>query len=162
MGYNTTNKTDNPYFRARIDAAKYNDKLSSREGASEMIGCSVSTLSDYELGLTKSIPPDRVCKMADLYHAPELKGMYCLTECPIGMNLPLSGQIKTIERIAIQINLGLTPKGTEQIKEALLDIASDGKITDDEKPRLASILGELTMLQRSIDDLRLIAEKYIH
>lgn len=160
MGFGTTNGAENSYFRARKEASKYNEKLSSREGAAELIGCSVSTLSDYELGLTKNVPPDRVCKMADLYCAPELKGLYCLNECPIGRDLPISGQLKTIEQIAIQINRGLSNQSIERIKLDLLDIASDGKVTDDEKPKLASILDDLTRLQRGIDDLRVLAEKF--
>jgi transcriptional regulator with XRE-family HTH domain len=159
MGFGSTNNVENQYFRARKEAAKHNERLSSREGAAELIGCSVSTLSDYELGLTKNVPPDRVCKMADLYYAPELKGLYCLHECPIGRDLPISGQLKTIEQIAIQINRGLSTQSIERIKLDLLDIASDGKVSDDEKPKLASILDDLTQLQRAIDDLRVLAEK---
>ena len=35
------------YFQCRKEAAKYNDRLSSREGASEMLNVSVSSLSNY-------------------------------------------------------------------------------------------------------------------
>lgn len=41
---------ENIYFRCRKEAAKYNDKLNSRESAAEMLGVSVSSLADYELG----------------------------------------------------------------------------------------------------------------
>lgn len=34
------------YFQCRKEAAKYNDRLSSREGASEMLNVSVSSLSN--------------------------------------------------------------------------------------------------------------------
>ena len=53
------------YFQCRKEAAKYNDRLSSREGASEMLNVSVSSLSNYELGLTP-VPTDVVVRMADL------------------------------------------------------------------------------------------------
>lgn len=153
------NASENAYFRARKDAAIRNERLSSREGAAELIGCSVSTLSDYELGLTKTVPPDMVCKMADLYCAPELKGLYCANECPIGRDLPISTQIRTIEQITIQITRGLSGNTVEQIKDSLLEIAEDGEIRDDELPKLKSILEKLTNLQRGIDDLRVLAEK---
>lgn len=54
------------YFQCRKEAAKYNDRLSSREGASEMLNVSVSSLSNYELGLTP-VPTDVVVRMADLF-----------------------------------------------------------------------------------------------
>ncbi len=51
---------ENIYFRCRKEAAKYNDKLNSRESAAEMLGVSVSSLADYELGNTKVVPVDKV------------------------------------------------------------------------------------------------------
>ena len=44
---------ENIYFASRKNAAKYNDKLNSREAAAEMLGFSPSTLANYELGVTK-------------------------------------------------------------------------------------------------------------
>ena len=70
------------YFQCRKEAAKYNDRLSSREGASEMLNVSVSSLSNYELGLTP-VPTDVVVRMADLYGAPELEACYCKNDCPM-------------------------------------------------------------------------------
>lgn len=55
MGRRPTKAADNPFCIARLEAAKYNDRLLSKEGASEFLGVSVSTLSDYELGITKAI-----------------------------------------------------------------------------------------------------------
>lgn len=56
---------ENVWFRARKKAASYNDKLNSREGASEAIGIAPSTLAEYELGITKCIPPDKAVLMAE-------------------------------------------------------------------------------------------------
>lgn len=56
-------------------AAEYDDRLSSREGAAESLGMSVSALADAELGLTKCMPVDKAVLMADRYNAssaPEL------------------------------------------------------------------------------------------
>ena len=50
MGTNPTKAADNIYCRCRKEAAKYNDKLNSRDGAAELLGISASTLADYELG----------------------------------------------------------------------------------------------------------------
>ena len=54
MGSNPTKAANNMYCKCRLAAAKYNDKLNSREGAAEMLGLSSSTLASYELNLTKS------------------------------------------------------------------------------------------------------------
>ena len=80
MGKDSTKGNDNVYFRARKEAATYNERLFSREGAAELLGISVSTLADYELGNTKVVPVDKVVLMADLYNCPELKYGYCKCE----------------------------------------------------------------------------------
>lgn len=76
MGRDAIKAGENPCFQCRKEAAKYNDKLNSREGAAEMLGVSVSSLADYELSITKVIPVDKVVLMAELYNAPELKAWY--------------------------------------------------------------------------------------
>lgn len=76
MGRDAMKAGENICFRCRKQAAKYNDRLSSREGAAELLGVSVSSLADYELGNTKVIPVDKIVLMADLYGAPELKLWY--------------------------------------------------------------------------------------
>ena len=68
MGRGPTNENTNMYFQARKKAATYNERLWSREGAAELLGISVSTLADYELGNTKVVPVDKVVLMADLYN----------------------------------------------------------------------------------------------
>ena len=60
MGRDAMKACENPCFRCRKEAAKYNDRLNSREGAAELLGVSVSSLADYELGITKVIPVDKV------------------------------------------------------------------------------------------------------
>ena len=66
MGRDAAKACENQCFRCRKEAAKYNKKLDSREGAAEMLGISVSSLADYELGNTKVIPVDKVVLMADI------------------------------------------------------------------------------------------------
>lgn len=90
------------YFQCRKEAAKYNDRLSSREGASEMLNVSVSSLSNYELGLTP-VPTDVVVRMADLYGAPELEACYCKNDCPIGKRQNIATKIRGIEQITCSL-----------------------------------------------------------
>lgn len=64
------------FCQARYEAAKSNERLSSREGAVEEIGIDRTRLARIELGST--IPyQEEVLLMADCYKAPELKGNYC-------------------------------------------------------------------------------------
>ena len=75
------------FCQARYEAAKSNERLSSREGAAEEIGIDRTRLARIELGST--IPyQEEVLLMADCYKAPELKGNYCREMCPLGKNMP--------------------------------------------------------------------------
>ena len=156
-GYEFSN--DNVYFRSRKSAAKYNDKLYSREGAAELLGISSSTLSDYELGLTKTIPPDMVVKMADLYNAPDLCNRYCNRECPIGSRLNISDEIPTLDRVVLKLVNVLDDDNINDIKKKLLSIAEDGKITKDELEVIDEIEKRLSKVSRSISELMLICKK---
>lgn len=77
MGRNPIKENQNPYFRARKQAAEWDARLESRERASELIGIAAYTLADYELGNVKRVPADKVLIMADLYNAPWLLSNYC-------------------------------------------------------------------------------------
>lgn len=150
---------DNVYFRARKRAAEYNDRLNSKEGAAELLGVSPSTLSNYELGLTKAVPVDNVVLMADLYGCPELKTLYCKNECPIGKAMPLATEVSGIEGIALRMMLGFDPEELRQMQKSLAEIAADGVISDDEKPELEKILKKLDELSMIISELKLAGEK---
>jgi transcriptional regulator with XRE-family HTH domain len=150
---------ENPYFRCRKQAATYNEKLSSREGAAELLGLSPSTLANYELGVTKQVPPDAVVMMADLYRAPELKGHYCAHECPIGRGMPIATKVSGIELIAVRVLKALSQGDVDEAKTKLIDIAQDGKITDDEIPTLKWLLSYLDSVARALGELRLTCQK---
>lgn len=149
----------NVYFRARKGAAAYNERLFSREGAAELLGISVSTLADYELGSTKVVPVDKVVLMADLYNCPELKTGYCKYECPIGKTMPLATQVSGIEGIALRLIREFDTENVRQMKKSLIDIAADGVISEDEKPILESILKKLDELAVAISEMKLLGEK---
>lgn len=155
-------ENDNVYFRARKNAAIYNDKLYSREGASELIGVSSSTLADYELGITKVVPVDKVVIMADLYNCPELKTGYCKHECPIGKTMPIATQVKSIEGIALRIIREFDSEKINDMEQSLVDIAEDGIISEDEKPVLADILKRLDALAEVISEMKLVGEKALN
>ena len=129
MGRHPTKAANNPFCKARIDAAKYNDSLFSKEKAAEFLGISVSTLSDYELGVTKTVPPDMVLKMADLYNAPELENYYSTNVCPLGGDM------------------------------TKVDIVEDGTIDESEKADLQRVLSNLEELEQIACSLKLWVKK---
>lgn len=161
MGNGCSKDMQNVYFRARKDASLYNERLSSREGAAEMLGVSASTLADYELGITKFVPVDKVVLMADLYNCPELKTGYCKNECPIGKHIPLATSVSGIEGIALRILKGMDSDEVKNIQKSLIDIASDGVITEDEKPVLKEIIQKLEEMALAISELKLVGEKVL-
>ena len=161
MGNDCTKEIQNVYFRARKNAALYNEKLFSREGAAELLGISTSTLADYELGITKFVPVDKVVLMADLYNCPELKTGYCKNECPIGKHIPLATSVSGIEGIALRILKGMDSDEVKNIQKSLIDIASDGVITGEEKPVLKEIIQKLEEMALAISELKLVGEKVL-
>lgn len=156
MGRYPTKAADNMFCKARMEAAKYNEKLRSKEGAAEMLGVSASTLSDYELGLTKNVPPDMVIKMADLYNAPELQNFYCTEMCPLGCDMPKT-EIENLDRLTIRALSSF--RKLEESKEILLDITEDGRIDDGEKDLMADVLDNLKEISCIAENLKIWAKK---
>lgn len=161
MGKGPINENNNVYFKARKKAAAYNERLYSREGAAELLGISVSTLADYELGNTKVIPVDKVVLMADLYNSPELITGYCMKECPVHGFLPLATEEKSIQGIALRLLRGFNEDELKHMKEDLIEITEDGFISADEVPKLKEILNKLDKMAETISEIKIIGEKYI-
>lgn len=157
MGTNPTKAADNIYCKCRKEAAKWNDKLNSREGASELLGVSVSSLSDYELGITKFVPVDKVVLMADLYNAPELKNHFCVHDCPIGQCSMHQLEIAELDRVTLNVLSSF--RKINEVRDTLMDITDDGIITDNEKPKLQEVLITLDSIVKRSQELRLWAEK---
>lgn len=162
MGRDAKKAAGNPWYEARINAAKYDDRLSSREGAAERLGMSASSVADAELGLTKFMPVDKAVLMADAYNAPHLLNHYCLNECPIGCRRPLSDEDPDIDRVTVRLLKNLKVSQLNDIKEKLLDIAEDGVITDDEKPELKEVMAYLNELARVLSELQTVSQKVLN
>ena len=161
MGKGPMNENVNVYFKARKKAAIYNERLYSREGAAELLGISVSTLADYELGNTKVVPVDKVVLMADLYNAPELITGYCMRECPVHGFLPLATEEKNIQGIALRLLRGFNEDELKVMKEDLIEITEDGVISCEEIPKLEEILSKLEVMAQIISEMKIAAERCI-
>ena len=97
--------------------------------------------------------------MADLYNAPELKYGYCKHECPIGKMMPLATKVNGIEGIALRMIQEFDADKLKVMKNNLVSIASDGVISDDEKPEMESILQKLYEMAVVISEMKLVGEK---
>ena len=146
---------ENIYFRCRKEAAKYNDKLNSRESASELLGVSVSSLADYELGNTKVVPVDKVVLMSDLYNAPQLLNGYCARECPIGCRKDTATEIQPIERTTLGLLNLLQNDKLGRFMSALTSIAADGQVSEDEKSKMTEIVAYLNEVRVLVEELNL-------
>ena len=161
MGKGSIIENNNVYFKARKKAAAYNERLYSREGAAELLGISVSTLADYELGNTKVVPVDKVVLMADLYNSPELITGYCMRECPVHGFLPLATEEKSIQGIALRLLKRFNENELEHMKEDLIEITEDGIISREELPKLKVILEKLEKIAEIISEMKIAGEKCI-
>lgn len=146
-----TKAAQNIWCIARLEAAKCNEKLSSREGAAEELGIDRTRLARIELGSVRPYPEEALL-MADLYNAPELRNLFCKKECPLGCDLP-DWKLEDLDRITVKAIVSF--RKITETKESLLDIVEDGIITDDEKPKLDVILKNLDELATVSQNLKI-------
>jgi hypothetical protein len=151
--------TDTVYKKARIEASNFNDKLSSREGASELLGVSTSSLLNYETGVCKQIPPDVVVKMAEIYNTGELMNYYCCNECPIGEHSVQKIEIMDVRGLTLNIVSCL--KNSGPIENNLIEIFKDGVVSEDEKPKLQETVNNLDEISKYAQSLKVQVMKYL-
>lgn len=156
MGRRPTKAADNPFCKARLEAAKYNERFFSKEYAAEQLHISAGQLQDYELGITKCIPPDNILRMADIYNAPELRYMYCREMCPLGDNIPKI-EDEDLDRISLRALSSF--RKISEAKELLLDITADGIIEEEEKADLDRIMKILDEVNGISQNLKVWIEK---
>ena len=157
MGRDCGKSGENVYFRARKEAAKKDARLSSREGAAELLGVSASTIADYELGNTKVVPVDKVALMADLYACPELKTLYC----PIGCGMPFATKAGSLEGITVRFLKEFDPKKLEDIRAVLISIAADGVVDPSEEPEFTVIMRMMDSLALALSEAKLVGERVL-
>lgn len=153
---NITAKTSsNVFYKARCEAAKHNEPLSSREGAADIMSIDRGRLYRIESGIANPYP-EEIHLMADLYKAPELENYYCTNICPLGGDMP-KADISTLDRIAIRALDSF--RKLSNTRELLLDITADGVITEDEKDDLQKIIENLEALEAVAQNLKIWAKK---
>lgn len=156
MAKTATKAADNVFYKARMTAAKWNDRLSSREGASEVTGLDRTRIAYIELGTI--IPyPEEILILADCYNAPELCNHHCSRLCPIGRQTVEPLEVKELEAVTLQLLSAI--RGLPKLTDDLVDIVEDGKIDDSEREGMESILKQLRKAASRIKTLELVYEK---
>lgn len=153
---NITAKTSsNVFYKARCEAAKHNEQLSSREGAAGMMSINSGRLYRIEKGTTCPYP-EEIRLMADLYDAPELENLYCTEICPLGYGMQKVA-IEDLDRISVRALAAF--RRMDQTAGLLLDITEDGVVTEDEEPALKKVLDHLEELEAITQGLKMWVKK---
>lgn len=145
----------NTFYKARCTASAHNERLSSREGAADIMAIDRGRLYRIESGIVNPYP-EEIHLMADLYNAPELENYYCTNMCPLGCGLP-KAEVLDIDRITVKA-LSIF-RHLDKTKDKLLDITGDGMISEDERPELEQVLSELEELERVTQNLKIWVKK---
>ena len=146
----------NRYYLARMAAAERNERMSSREGASEETGIDRKRMQRIEIG-TLNPYPEEVLLMADAYHAPELLNYHCSRCCPIGQRTVPRAGASELDRITVKCLNAL-----EEIKgvgKELLQIVQDGTLTADEVPQMENLLGGIQRIATVALEIQIYLDK---
>ncbi|MCD7824585.1 MAG: XRE family transcriptional regulator [Clostridiaceae bacterium] len=145
----------NVFFKARCEASKQNEQLSSREGAADIMSIDRGRLYRIESGIANPYP-EEIHLMADLYNAPELENYYCTNLCPLGGNIP-KAEIANLDRITVRTLSAFRKLG--DTKELLLDITEDGVIDESEMADMKKVLKNLEELEQITQSMKLWIKK---
>lgn len=145
----------NIFYKARSEASKHNEQLSSRSGASELMCIDQGRLHRIESGVANPYP-EEVRLMADLYNAPELENHYCTNICPLGDGKP-KAEVADLDRISLVAIAAF--RKLASLEGTLIDIAGDGVISEDEKPALRRIIASMEELEAVTQNLKIWARK---
>jgi hypothetical protein len=154
-----TKDPSNVFYSARTDAAKQNDRLSSRYSAGIELGIDYARMNAIETG-TKDPYPDEVVMMAELYHAPELMPIYCSQHCMVGRcNHAPEVELQDLDRCVIAVVHGL--RHPDEVIDELLDVAADGAITTNEQAQVDDVIAYLDKIVSAAAQLRLYVAKNV-
>lgn len=156
MPKQSTMCADNEFYKARIAATSCNDRLASREGASEETGIDRTRLARIELEQITPYP-EEVVLMADTYDAPQLTNHYCSKICPLGKKTVPAAEMRSLDRLTICIVTALGE--TSKIRETILEVAKDGNITPDEYDQVAQIATALERIEVVAQETKLFISK---
>ena len=124
-----------------------------------MLGVSEDVVKATEMSLYRHMPVEVAVKMADVYNAPELLNTYCMYECPIGCNKPISDEPIEVDRATVKLTQILRKETVQAFKHKLQDIAMDGVISDDELDEFNEVVDSLKDVSKIISQLEIIRDR---
>ena len=151
-------EVDTTYKFARLNAARYNDKLKSREGAAELLYINPTTLARYELG-TLNVSNEMALLMSEIYNAPELIPWYCKNECGIGRNSKFEIEVKELPITVLQFKSKM--EKSRDYANTLIAMYEDGVLDNRELEELSSIREKVLEVQVNIADFILSVDKLL-
>ncbi len=131
-----TKASGNVFYKARIEASSWNERLSSREGAAEETGLDRTRLAYIELN-TVNPHPEEVLILSDTYNAPELCNHYCAKVCPLGIKTVAEVEVTELEKAVLRLLYAF--QALPKVRESLIEIAANGVIDDNERSRMEDI-----------------------
>ena len=146
----------NMYLEYRSRASKDNSTLRTRAEAAEILGISESSLSNYETGRTKVVPPEMVAQMARLYNAPELRNIYCSRVCPVGCRTRLAVHEPAIEQAVIHL---LNSFDIQKRFGELITIAQDGRIDEKRFSCLSDFSKAFDNVVYAVSEFQILVER---
>lgn len=159
MPKKATKAAENVLYKARMEAAKWNDKFSSREGAAEITGLDRTRIAYMELGTI--VPyPEEIVVLAEYYNAPELANFYCSHLCPLGKQTVEPLELTELASVTLQLLAAV--RDLPNVTDDLVDIAEDGVIDESEQAQMEVILEKLRKASKKIQTLELIYQKKLH
>ena len=151
-----TKAADSPFYLARMEASKVNDRLASREGAADETGIDRSRMARVELG-SANPTPEEVLLLADTYDAPQLLNYYCSMCCPIGRQNVKPCALQEFDRVMMQALAAL--QGTDKISAAIISIAQDGRVDPGEDVQMGEILAYMKNVATAAEAMQLWIKK---
>lgn len=158
MPKTATKASNNEFYKARMSAVSCNDRLGSREGASEEIGMDRTRLAKIELDAITPYP-EEVLLIADVYNAPELMNHYCSKMCPLGKRTVPPAEMRSIDRLTIRVITALDE--ANEIRNSMLEIARDGEVTPNENEQMLEITAALEQIAITAQEVKMWVTKHL-
>lgn len=152
MSKPATKAANSPFYLARMEAAKVNDRFSSREGAADETGIDRTRLARIELDSITPYP-EEVMLLADAYDAPQLLNFYCSTCCPIGRQNVKPCALQEFDRVMMQALAAL--QGADKVSAAIISIARDGRVDPGEDVKMGEILAYMKNVASTAEAMQL-------
>ena len=151
---------ENIFKKARLKAAKEDNRFKTAEAAAELLNISRERLYMIEQENPKKRRQEPtaldVVNMARVYNAPELCDFFCTHYCPIEMG---SSPLMYSNLGEISAKLMASLHFLDNINDNIHGILADSRISENEKAEFKRIIQTLRELSYSADSLELWAKR---